>query len=64
MTDSCLVCPSCGYLVDQLHEGYCRDCLQHRHDAHLLDVHQRERWARMSPAERDREISDAVRRAR
>lgn len=62
MTDSCMVCPSCGHLVAQLHEGYCRECLEHRHDAHLRHIYEQQEWDRLSPAERDRRIRDAMRR--
>jgi len=56
MTDSFMVCPSCGHLVDQLHEGYCRECLEHRNDAHLRQVADREEWLRLTPAERERRL--------
>jgi transposase len=60
--DSPFICPSCGERTDSLHQGYCWPCLHHRQDAHLLHIAAHDRWQRMSPAEREREIRDAASR--
>lgn len=54
-------CPQCGEGTPELHEGYCAECChdnQQRLDAHNAHF---DAWERMSPAQRDARIRDAVR---
>ena len=55
-----LYCPQCGEPCGELREGYCRPCHDERQAA--LDLHntQYDEWQRLSGAERDRRIRNAM----
>ncbi len=56
-----LLCPQCGELCGEFHEGVCAPCWQANQDA--LDLHNAEvdRWEKMTEAEREKAIRWAVR---
>jgi transcription elongation factor Elf1 len=56
-------CPRCGEETATLHEGFCLECCQQGQAE--LDQHnaQFDRWESLTDAQREAEISDAVRLA-
>jgi|GEM_PF-974907 len=60
MSDEHFDCPQCGEATGTLYEGCCEPCRTGNQAA--LDDHnfQHDRWARLSGAERDAEIKQAI----
>ena len=56
-----LYCPQCGEDVIELHEGYCKDCLNER-QSELNDYNFTvNKWANLSDEQRKEEIRNATR---
>lgn len=51
-----LYCPGCGESVEQLHEGYCEECLQ----ARQIEFNHFNHWNGLTDAERDFLIREAM----
>jgi hypothetical protein len=54
-----VLCPQCGGLTPELHEGLCHPCFgrnQAELDRHIAEF---DRWERLTPAQRDDEIRNA-----
>ena len=53
-------CPCCGLDTEQLHEGYCKPCLEQKQ--YELDAHnnQHDRWGKLSYEQRNFKISGAI----
>jgi NMD protein affecting ribosome stability and mRNA decay len=56
-----LACPACGELADEFEEGVCVECRDARQAA--LDEHNArfDWWESLTPAERNRQIREALR---
>lgn len=54
-------CPQCGEACESLPEGVCEDCLEHNHQAWLLEDIRAQHWRALTPAQREAAIKIACR---
>lgn len=53
-------CPQCGCETDELHEGYCEECLEERNSELQEFLHREAWWNSLSESEKDFAINSAV----
>jgi len=53
-------CPCCGLDTEQLHEGYCKPCLEQKHYELNTHKNQYDRWGKLTYEQRNAEISGAI----
>ena len=53
-------CPCCGLSTEQLHEGYCKPCLEEK--KYQLDTHNNnyDRWGKLTYEQRNSEVERAI----
>lgn len=54
--DTLDLCPQCGQPTAELPDGVCQDCAEDNHHQLLLHILRAERWAKLTPAQREAEI--------